>query len=235
MAVFNTEGSEGSQRCLLSPPSPSFPKVGSKTRSSAAPSLPFFAAAPQPCGEAHWEVLTGVRPGSFLLRLQFRPRRARTAAVGDPARTITCSPSLSQVPAPELQGYSRCGASRGPSLPPPGPGGGAAGGAVQKAVPPRTPRLTLSVPWWQEPGGQRRVGQPGRSPSPGRDAPLRWGQGVWGVFRRKEQRGGGRRRDREGWQRRRVEGGTGTDTEEHKLRGYRRQEWRLKRGAEGPR
>ncbi|XP_042808328.1 tubulointerstitial nephritis antigen-like isoform X2 [Panthera leo] len=126
MAVFNTEGSEGSQRCLLSPPSPSFPKVGSKTRSSAVPSLPFFAAAPQPCGEAHWEVLTGVRPGSFLLRLQFRPRRARTAAVGDPARTITCSLSLSQVPAPS--------------------------------------RVTGLL---QEPGGQRRVGQPGRSPSPG--------------------------------------------------------------------
>ncbi|XP_045332416.1 tubulointerstitial nephritis antigen-like isoform X2 [Leopardus geoffroyi] len=46
-------------------------------------------------------------------------------------------------------------------------GGGAAGGAVQKAVPPRTPHLTLSVPWWQEPGSRRRVGQPGRSPSPG--------------------------------------------------------------------
>ena len=57
---------------------------------------------------------------------------------------------------------------------------------------------------------------------------------MWGVFRRKEQRGGGRRRDREGWQRRRVEGGTGTDTEEHKLRGYRRQAWRLKEGQRDP-
>lgn len=76
------------------------------------------------------------------------------------------------------------------------------------------------------------MGQPGHSPSPGRDAPLRRGQGAWGVFRRKEQRGGGQAEGPPGMAGEESGGGHG-DTEEHQL-GMPDSEMEVATGAEGP-
>lgn len=74
------------------------------------------------------------------------------------------------------------------------------------------------------------MGQCGHSLSPGRDAPLSRGEGVYAKGRNREEEAGGG--SREGWQRGRVEGGRGT--QRNTSQGDPCRDWRLQKGKRDP-
>lgn len=170
MTAFITEGLERDLEVFAFLTVPIFSRNLVRNSELRCPLSPFLRGALEPHDETGWEVLPGVRPQSFLFRLELRSLRERLPPeikrVQSRARRASARPS-SGAPG----GSPRC-AGAGPLPPAAGPGRGG-GRARTKSDPALRASLDFECP---AVAGvrRRRAGRPGPSPHPssGRDAPL---------------------------------------------------------------
>lgn len=86
---------------------PIFPQTLVRNSELRCPLSSLLRGSSEPHGEAHWEVLTGVRPQSFLFRLELRPLREQFPPEIKRAQSRAHrAPHKSQLRS--YRGYSRC-------------------------------------------------------------------------------------------------------------------------------